>query len=177
VDGLVEETKMKNAHRKLAMVVTLALVTTLTMAVAPAVAKKGGKPAPDPACIATTELSGAGNLGLSCDWTPSNTGEPGRVVVEVIKGRVAYLAIAVRDSSPGDYCAGPILWGSRYGPGATFEATFDLVGAGSTYWDAPVDWCGTARSDQNGQPLAVTVHARVKKGTQLQITLDPPPET
>jgi len=146
--------------------------TLIAASVAPAAAKKPSPPAPEPvpACETATTLSGTGGLNLECAWTPDNSGvSTGTVSVDVKEGEVSYLVIAVRDSSPGDYCTGPTIWNTK--PlGSEFSVTFDLDG----YWYSPTDWCGTDRTDTNGEPLFVSVYARVKKGTALEVTLDPP---
>jgi hypothetical protein len=158
--------------------VALVLITGLTVA-APAAAKPGKpKPPPDPhpepttlVCDTVTTLSGNGGLTLECEWTPANTGATfATVTVEAIGGSLSYLAIAVRDSSPGDYC---YLANWDKPSETSYTASFDLVSDGTSYWASNGNWCGE-REDLNGAPLTVTVSTRVKRGTQVVVTLDPP---
>lgn len=110
---------------------------------------------------------------FDCAWTPIDGGSSrGTVAVDVVEGEVAYLVIAVRDSSPGDYCLEPAIWDGK-GLGTHFEASFDLVRGAESYWLHPTNWCGD-REDLNGDPLTVTVNARVKRNTVLEVTLEPP---
>ena len=159
---------------KRAAFLTFLAGTLIAAGVAPAAAKKPSPPAPEPvptpACESPTTLSGTGGLNLECAWAPTDEGvSTGTVAIDVIAGEVSYLVIAVRDSSPGDYCTGPTIWNTK--PlGSEFSVTFDLDG----YWDSPTDWCGTDRTDTNGDPLFVSVYARVKRGTVLEVTIDPP---
>lgn len=130
-------------------------------------------PAEEPACEAVNLLPFDGTtVQFDCAWTPEADGSPiGTIDVDAV-GEVAYLVIAVRDSSPGDYCLDPVIWDGK-GLGSHFEASFDLVRGTDSYWLHPTNWCGD-REDLNGDPLTVTVNARVKRNTDLAITLDPP---
>lgn len=47
-----------------------------------------------------------------------------------------------------------------------------LLDSSLSYWDSTGNWCG-AREDLNGTPLTITVSTRVKRGTQVVVTLDP----
>jgi hypothetical protein len=155
------------------------LITALAIA-APAAAKPGKpKPPPEPdpeptalICDMVTTFSGSGGLTLECDWTPAaDTGATlGTVTVEAIGGTFSYLAIAVRDSAPGDYC---YLANWNKPTETSYTASLDLVREGSSYWASDGNWCG-AREDLNGAPLTITVSTRVKRGTQVVVTLDPP---
>ena len=109
---------------------------------------------------------------FDCAWTPEDDGSGVGTIGVHADGEVAYLVIAVRDSSPGDYCLEPVIWDGK-GLGTHFEASFDLVRDTDSYWLHPMNWCGD-REDLNGDPLTVTVNARVKRDTDLEVTLHPP---
>jgi hypothetical protein len=154
--------------------VTLAGLTMalLVAGIAPAAAKPKPSPEPDPepVCAAVTTLSGPGGVELECAWTPEAQGVEGTVAVDAT-GEVASLAIAVRDSAPGDYCY-LNTWDK---PQQTeFAAPFDLVRGTESYWESPANWCGD-RADLNGAPVTVSVYARVKRGTDVHVVLEPPP--
>jgi hypothetical protein len=129
-------------------------------------------PAEEPVCETVNLLPFERTwVQFDCAWTPDDDGSPiGTVGVEA-DGEVVYLVIAVRDSSPGDYCLDPVIWDGK-GLGTHFEASFDLVRGIESYWLHPTNWCGD-REDLNGDPLTVTVNARVKRNTDLTVTLDP----
>ena len=133
-------------------------------------------PAEEPACETVNPLPfERTTVQFDCAWTPMDDGSSrGTVAVDVVEGEVAYLVIAVRDSSPGDYCLDPVIWDGK-GLGSHFEASFDLVRGTDSYWLHPTNWCGD-REDLNLDPLTVTVNARVKRDAVLQVTLDPPQE-
>lgn len=143
---------------------------------------------PDPLqpCPAEFTLSGTGGIGLECDWEPEFVDGDVDGVVTVTDtgtGEVSRLVVAVRDSSPGDYC--PLT--ADPDPGVNdypwYEApfdtnpltlTFDLTSAEDSYWEGKTNWCGN-RYDSNGDPLHLLVTARTKKGGSITVTLYPAP--
>jgi hypothetical protein len=138
-------------------------------------------PTPEPplqSCENLLPLSGHGYTELECAWTPENDGSPssGVVTLTVAGDEAVYLAVFVRDSSPGNICALEI-WNKP--TGTVFTATFPLADIRGTYWGTGgEDWCAPydefgPKEDLNGEPLNLRVILRGKKTTTVEIALDP----
>jgi hypothetical protein len=120
-------------------------------------------------------LSGTGQQGFECHWTPEvSSDEMGTVTVETVSGEITRLVIFVRDSSPGDIC---VLEQDTLGP--LVESSFPLIYEGENYWESPIHWCerfdpvAGQREDLNGEPLHLRVNFRGKRGTEVLISLSP----
>lgn len=177
---------------------TLFLVfgVALAMAVPAYAAKpdKPGKPGPEPPeidpCPAAVQVDNIKRTyDFECEWSPSDstpTPADGTVAVEVTRGSITYLAVSVRDSSPGDICVLESEWLDAsgeslmpLGAGSAVVATFPLVYGGESYWDAPVHWCSRfdpidgIRADLNGDPLHFQIYLRAARGTDIAFFLTP----
>lgn len=137
-------------------------------------------PTPEPplqSCEVLPSLSGPGYSEFECAWTPKDDGSSqGVVTLTVTGGQAAYLAVFVRDSSPGNICALE-TWDKP--TGTEFTATFPLVDERGTYWSTGgTDWCAPydefgPKEDLNGEPLNLRVILRGKKTTTVEVALKP----
>lgn len=132
-----------------------------------------------PSCdeIPPIVVTQGGYFGIECEWTPAFDGEaPAGTVTATATGSVSWLVMVVRDSNPGDIC---VLEEWDRPSASVLEASFPLVSGNESYWESPVHWCsrfdGAAgtRDDLNGEPLNVVVNLRGKKGTIVEVSLDP----
>lgn len=128
-------------------------------------------------CEVLPSLSGPGYSEFECAWTPEDDESlQGEVTLTVTGGQAAYLAVFVRDSSPGNICALE-TWDKP--TGTEFTATFPLVDERGTYWSTGgTDWCAPydefgPKEDLNGEPLNLRVILRGKKTTTVEVALKP----
>ena len=148
-----------------------------------------------------SSIDGSGATRFECLWTPEETGiATGSVTVTSSDETISGLVVFVRDASPGDICALKQEWGDQNGP--SYEASFDLAygllpddadwdpdniypdyepyenetywSFGGQHWCYPQDPINGMRGDPNGEPLHLQVNFRIKKGTMVDIVLDPP---
>ncbi len=152
------------------------------------------QPSPLEACTSEviSGISATGRTEVECLWTPKNAGTiVGSVTVEADPGAISGVVVFVRDDSPGDICVLEQDWDGQTGP--SYTASFDLAYgdlpdpfaeyANQTYWswDGP-HWCypqdgdSDMRDDSNGKDLHLHVSFRAKKGSTVDITLNPPQE-
>ena len=128
-------------------------------------------------CEKLPTLSGPGYVDFGCDWTPTDREvSEGVVALTVTGGEASYLAVFVRDSSPGNICVWK-KWDKA--TGHDFTVTFPLVRGDDTYWNTGgEEWCAPydefgPKEDLNGEPLTLRVVVRAKRTTTVQIVLDP----
>ncbi|MDF1596846.1 MAG: hypothetical protein P1T08_12280 [Acidimicrobiia bacterium] len=146
-------------------------------------------------------INGSGATRFECLWTPApSETEIGTVTVTPLGGAISNLVVFVRDASPGDICVLKQEWADQ--TGASYTATFDLAygylprdadwdpddiypdyapyenetywSLGGQHWCYPQDPIKGMRADPNGKPLHLQVNFRIKKGTMVDIVLDPP---
>ena len=195
----------------------LGLVVVLTLAAAAAAALRNCKPK-DPDCSATTTttmqqtgleacnpdeggiitIPGSNRTVFECLWTPEAAETTvGSVSVNPFEGTIRYLAVFVRDDSPGDIC----LLRNECDGQPPFVASFDLAygnlpddetwdpddlypdfapyenqtywSFGGIHWCYPMDGVDGMREDTNGAPLHLYVALRAEKDTTVQIALFP----
>lgn len=195
----------------------LVLVLVLALAAAAAAAPPICKPK-DPGCSGTTTtttpsagpeacspdesgvitIPGANRTMFECLWTPEVADTAfGMVTVDPVEGAIRYLAVTVRDDSPGDIC----LLQNEWDGSAPFVASFDLAYSdlpddevwdpndlypdfavyenqtywsfGGTHWCYPTDGVDGMREDTNGKPLHLYVALRAERDTTVQIALFP----
>lgn len=195
----------------------LVLVLVLALAAAAAAAPPSCKPK-DPGCSGTTTtttlpagleachpddsgvitIPGSNRTVFECLWTPevANTAF-GTVTVDPAEGAIRYLAVAVRDDSPGDICLLQTEWSDQTPYAASFDLAYgDLPDDGvwdpndlypdfapyenqsywsleGTHWCYPTDGVDGMREDTNGKPLHLYVALRAEKGTTVEIALFP----
>ncbi len=195
----------------------LVLILVLALAAAAAAAPPSCKPK-DPGCSGTTTtttppagpeacspdesgvitIAGSNRTMFECLWTPEFADTAfGTVTVTPVEGAIRYLAVAVRDDSPGDIC----LLKNEWDGSPPFVASFDLAygdlpddevwdpndlypdfapyegqdywSLGGTHWCYPTDGVDGRREDTNGKPLHLHVALRADKGTTIEVALFP----
>ena len=129
-----------------------------------------------PECDAET----IGSSGIECLWTPSQESGlvSGTITVEPLNGQIDRLVVFVRDADPGDICVLEQNLEDRSEP--PYAVSIPLMDQRGTYWDFPDGhWCEAydpidgQREDPNGMALIVDINFKVKRGTQVRITITP----
>lgn len=132
-------------------------------------------PAITPCPSGPISIGGSARTLFECDWEPTQAGSGSDGTIRIQEnGQVSLLVVAVRDSSPGDFCSlSPSSDAWYSGPiDGSLTLTFDLIGSSGSYWEQKQNWCGD-RADLNGDPLHLMVNLRAKKGGSVTVTLEP----